>query len=109
MPEVRVILVTVPDHETALRLSRRLVQSELVACANVVPGLTSVYRWKGDVQEDSEELLILKTSARLVPKVLETVSREHPYDVPEGLVLTVAHGLEPYLAWIEESVRHPKE
>jgi periplasmic divalent cation tolerance protein len=105
MPEVRVILVTVPDHEAALRLSRLLVQSELVACANVVPGLTSVYRWKGEVQEDAEELLILKTNARNVPKVLETVSREHPYDVPEGLVLTVVDGLEPYLAWIEESVR----
>lgn len=109
MSEARVILVTVPDHETAMRLSRHLVRMSLVACANVVPGLTSVYRWKGEVQEDGEELLILKTTVPLVQRVLETVSRGHPYDVPEGLVLPVEDGLESYLAWVEESVRPSPE
>jgi periplasmic divalent cation tolerance protein len=105
MTRARILLVTVPDHETALRLSRMLVGEKLAACVNVVPGITSVYRWQGRVEEDGEELLIVKTTEDRISGALEAVSRDHPYDVPEGLVLTVERGLEAYLEWVQESVR----
>ncbi|HET6202109.1 MAG TPA: divalent-cation tolerance protein CutA [Planctomycetota bacterium] len=95
-----VVLVTAPDRATARRLARALVGERLAACANVVPGLRSIYRWKGAVRDDAEVLLLLKTRrARLAP-LAARVKALHPYSIPEILALSVSSGNAPYLAWL---------
>jgi periplasmic divalent cation tolerance protein len=107
MTETRVILVTAPDREAALDLARRLVGDGLAACGNVVPGITSVFRWEGSVQEDPEALLVLKVHESRVPEIVRRIPELHPYDVPEVLVLGVETGFRPYLDWVasESGVR----
>jgi periplasmic divalent cation tolerance protein len=100
MTHTRVILVTAPDREVALDLARKLVANGLAACGNVVPGITSVFRWEGRIQEDPEALLILKVHEPQVPEVIRRIPELHPYDVPEVLVLGVEAGFQPYLDWV---------
>ena len=101
----RVCLVTAPDEETAKRIARALVERRLVACVNIVPGLTSVYHWAGALQEDSEVLLICKTIvARL--EAIEAALRElHPYDVFEFVALLPDHVEASYLDWMRVETR----
>ncbi len=102
--EARVVLVTAPEREVAERLVTELVEERLVACGNIVPGVTSVYRWQGAVERAEEVLMILKTRADAVARLVSRVATLHPYEVPEVLVLRVDGGLGGYLAWIQESV-----
>ncbi len=92
--------MTVPDAETGQRLARALVEEGLAACVNRVPGLRSVYRWQGAVQEDAEELLIAKTRSDLVPALAKRVSALHPYDLPEVIALPLVGGSAAYLDWL---------
>lgn len=99
------LLVTAPDLDTARRLARGLVEEKLAACVNLVPGLESHYRWQGKVESAAEVLLVIKTAARLVPRVERRVLTEHPYDTPEILALPLTSGTPRYLAWLAESVK----
>lgn len=99
MDGVRIVLVTAPEDE-APSLARDLVDARLAACANLLPGATSVYRWEDRVEEARETLLVLKTVASRVDALREAVTRLHPYSVPEFLVLPVESGLEAYLSWV---------
>jgi len=105
MTEVCVVLVTVPDGDVAARLCRTLVDERLVACGNIVPGVTSIYRWEGEIREDSEHLLILKSAAGVLAELVGRVAELHPYDVPEILALSVADGFTKYLDWVAGSTR----
>ena len=105
MTEARVVLCTVPDEATAERMARALLHEELAACVNIVPGLTSVYRWKGNIEADPEHLLVIKTRRECVGALKAALPSLHPYEVPELLVLPVLDGHPPYLSWIDESVR----
>ncbi len=87
-----------------------LLEERLVACANVVPGITSIYRWEGEVHEEAEVLVVLKTRASLVPTLIARVEELHPYDVPEVLALPVLAGYDPYLEWVRnECPRKPED
>lgn len=104
-PGVCTVLMTAPDRETALRVVRTLVEERLAACANVIPGLRSVYWWEGEVEEANEVLAILKTREDRVEELMERAAALHPYDVPELLVVDVSEGFGPYLEWVmRESV-----
>jgi periplasmic divalent cation tolerance protein len=103
MREARVVLVTVPDGEVAARLCRALLEERLVACGNVVPGVTSIYRWEGETKEETEQLLILKTGDDVLARLLRRVAELHPYDVPEILALPVVAGHPEYLDWVGRS------
>lgn len=106
----RVVLMTAPDLEIARRLARELVGARLAACANLVPGLTSVYRWEGAVQEDAEVLLVVKTTVERLPAVAELVARLHPYEVPELIALEPSAVADSYLHWmVAESRPAPEE
>lgn len=94
--------VTCPSVEEALALARRLVEERLVACGNVLPGMRSVYRWQGEVQEADEAVLVLKTRAELAEQVTQRVVALHGYDCPCVAVLPVAGGNPAYLDWIAE-------
>ncbi len=100
MTDVRVVLVTAPEAEVAEAICRTLLEERLIACANVLSGMTSIYRWEGKVERDSEVLLILKTGAAKVPRLVDRVSELHPYEVPEVLSLEVGTGLDDYLNWV---------
>ena len=102
---VRVVLVTAPTAQVGEQLIRVLVDERIVACGNIVPGVVSIYRWQGAIEQDAEVLLVLKTTEAAVPGLLERVPELHPYDVPEVLVLAVEKGFESYLAWVDSSTR----
>ncbi len=102
--DARVVLVSAPSDEVADALARTLVTDRLVACANVVPGIRSVYRWSGEIQVDDEVLLVLKTRADRVDALRSRVVSLHPYEVPEFVVLPIVAGLESYLGWLRAEV-----
>jgi periplasmic divalent cation tolerance protein len=97
---VHVVLVTAPDLEAGARIGRSLVEEGLAACANLVPGVRSIYRWQGAIHDDAEVLLIVKTRASLVEALAARVRALHPYELPEVLALPVSGGSEPYLDWV---------
>ena len=105
VPKVVLVLVTSPDEEAGRALARRLLNEGLIACGNVIPGLTSVYRWGGEVQEDPETLLLLKTTSDALPELKRRVLELHSYDVPEFLALPVTEGSDRYLRWVVGEVR----
>ena len=107
--DVVIVLVTGPDREALARIGRRVVEDRLAACANVLDGVLSVYRWKGDVEEASEALAILKTTRAGAEALEDTVRVLHPYEEPEFIVLPVEGGSESYLAWIAGSVAASRE
>jgi periplasmic divalent cation tolerance protein len=100
-----VVLVTAPTPERAAEIARAVVEERLAACGNVVPGLRSIYRWEGKVQEDAEALLVLKTTRARLDALRERVLALHPYEVPEVIALPVEAGSAPYLAWIAAETR----
>jgi len=99
-----VALSTVGTAEDAERIARALVERRLAACVNVVPGVVSIYRWKGAVEKDEERLLVIKTRAERLEALREALVELHPYEVPELVALRVEAGHAPYLAWLDESV-----
>jgi periplasmic divalent cation tolerance protein len=100
--DVVVVWVTAPSKESALELARQVVEESLAACGNVIPNVTSVFRWKEKVTEEDEVLLILKTSAQRCSALIARVAELHTYEVPEVLSLGVGDGFGPYLAWVAE-------
>jgi len=99
-----VVLITAPNQEVARSLARALVEERLAACVNLVPGLTSIYRWQGEVVEDQEVLLLVKTTTFAFPRLKERVLALHPYTVPEIIALPIAEGHGAYLDWLRENV-----
>lgn len=95
-----VVLVTTPTAEKAAEIARAVVEARLAACGNVVPGLRSIYRWEGKVQDGAEALLVLKTTRARFDALRDRIVALHPYDVPEVLALPVEAGSAAYLAWI---------
>ena len=100
----RVVLVTAPDDEVAGRLARSFVSSGLAACVSRIPGVSSTYRWEGEVTEDAEVLLLIKTTVGQLGSLEVALHAEHPYDVPEFIALEPASVAAPYLAWLQSSV-----
>ena len=100
-----VAFVTVPNDEEANRIANSLVQEKLVACVNIVPGIRSCYWWQGKVQNDSEILLILKTTRSKLTALSKRVRKLHSYSVPEVIGLPIVGGNRDYLKWIGESLK----
>lgn len=98
------VLTTVAGDFDARALARELVEARVAACVNILPAVQSVYRWEGRVTEDSEQLLLIKTTAERVDALREELFRRHPYDVPEFVVLPVAGISDAYGAWLAGSV-----
>jgi periplasmic divalent cation tolerance protein len=96
----RVVLVTAPDMRTAEELARELVGRSALACANLIEGVKSIYRWRGRVEESSEVLMIGKTTQARAADVERILGELHPYDVPECVFLAPERVEEKYLAWL---------
>jgi periplasmic divalent cation tolerance protein len=104
MTEALLVLCTAPTAEVAAGLARALVEARLAACGNVLPGLRSIYRWQGRVEDEPEVLLLLKTTRASFPALRDELLRRHPYEVPEVLALPVEAGSAPYLTWLAAQV-----
>ncbi len=102
-PHVIAICTCPPDR--AADIARELVRRRVCACVNVIPGLLSVYAWKGKVEEDDEALLVIKTRADRFVALEEAVREVHPYEVFELVATPLAHGSAPYLRWLDECLR----
>ena len=100
MNEVLYVLTNLPDDPSARKLGRTLVESRLVACVNLLGGVESVYRWKGNVETASEVLVVIKTNASMYDRVQSLILEHHPYELPEIVAVPVVKGLVPYLQWI---------
>ena len=104
--DVVIALSTFPDVETARKISRELVHSALVACANILPSVESIYYWKEKVETSVESLVIFKLTAARFSEFEARLRELHPYDVPEIIGLNIGGGSADYLRWIGESCSH---
>ena len=104
-PEPQVILCTVPDPDTAGTIASILVNEQLAACVNIVPGISSVYRWKGAVEQDKECLLLIKTDRGMWSALESRIQSLHPYELPEIIAVPIATGQQDYLQWITDSLK----
>lgn len=98
--EVRLILTTAASREEAERIARALVDDRLAACVNILPGLSSIYRWKGEVESAAEMLLLIKSTAANLERLEAALHRLHSYEVPEFLVFTPESAGKAYLDWL---------
>ncbi len=101
--EVLVVFTTWPDAERARNAARTLVEEKLAACANLVAGVESIYRWQGAVETSAEVMVVLKTTIGRYPMLENRIRALHSYEVPEIIALRVADGLPAYLRWVEAS------
>jgi periplasmic divalent cation tolerance protein len=99
--QVLVVFVTVPSLETGRQIARTLVGKGLAACVNIIPKVNSIYAWEGQVQDEEEALLLIKSRRELFEtRLIPTVCSIHPYQLPEIVALPVQMGLPAYLDWI---------
>ena len=99
-----IVLITAPDYEIARKIASRLVEKQLAACANILPGIESIFRWQGEVQNESEILLFIKTRRELLhTHLIPEVKALHPYQTPEIVALPVLDGASDYLEWMDQS------
>jgi periplasmic divalent cation tolerance protein len=101
-PSLLVVVTTVGTEEQALEIARRLVESRLAACVNILPGVRSVFRWKGKVQDESEFLLMAKTVKENFERVRETMKELNAYELPEILGFPADHADPAFAQWVAE-------
>ena len=104
MTDKIVVLSTCASEEEAGKLARALVEQRVAACVNVVPRVRSYYRWKGEVESGEEYLLIIKSSRGCMPSLLAAIEKEHSYEVPEVIALSVVDGAPGYLDWLQANL-----
>ncbi|HLS05466.1 MAG TPA: divalent-cation tolerance protein CutA [Wenzhouxiangella sp.] len=100
--EICVVMTTCPDAASAEQLARVLVESRLAACVSLGPEITSVYPWQGRIEREREISLTINTTRGRVDELKKQLVANHPYDVPELLVVPVVEGLDTYLNWIRD-------
>jgi periplasmic divalent cation tolerance protein len=104
MSDFVLALTTLPGDFDASQLAQEIVASGFAACVTILPGVRSVYTWKGLPQVDQEQQLFIKTTTEQVDPLWDLVSDRHPYDLPEFIVVPVVDGSEAYLKWVDQSV-----
>ena len=98
------VFVTTKDRAEAKRISEKLVRERLAACVNIVPRVSSTYRWRGKIERGAEALLLVKTSDRKLGRLIARVEALHSYEVPEVLALPIGRGSLKYMKWLKESL-----
>ncbi len=106
-PPARIVLTTVANTDEAARLAGALVEEWLAACATLIPSVHSIYRWQGKVESATETLLLIKTGPEKLAALEVRLRELHSYQTPEFLVLAVDAASQPYLDWLQESLRLP--
>ena len=103
MVKTNFIYMTAGSMDEAKKIGEELVTSRLAACVNILDSMTSIYLWQGEIQEDTEVVMIAKTTADRIPELIEKVKSMHSYDCPCIVSLPVLGGYQPYLDWITEN------
>ncbi|MGY5874890.1 MAG: divalent-cation tolerance protein CutA [Candidatus Thorarchaeota archaeon] len=103
MTDYIIVQTTCPPDE-ADTLAKALVEEKVVACVNIVPGLSSVYWWQGKIEVELESLLLMKTERERKDTLWKAIRKYHSYDVPEFVIINIADGSADYLKWISESI-----
>lgn len=98
----QIIFCTCPDQQSATKLAHLLINQNLAACVNLLPGLTSVYRWQNKIETADEYLLLIKTRSDFYSSIAELIKSHHPYELPEIIAVTVDNGAPDYLQWIDQ-------
>ncbi len=101
------VMTTMDDLIEAKKLARKLIDQRLCACANIVPGIQSIYWWNDHVEEASEWLILLKTMDERVGALLDAIREAHPYETPEGVAIDVTDALDEYASWVWRETRQP--
>ena len=104
VPQAVLVLTTIAAAADGAALARTLVEERLAACVNLLPAMTSVYRWKGQVEQDREQQVVIKTTTDRLAALETRIRALHAYELPEFLVVSAAGGSDAYLAWLQESV-----
>jgi len=104
MSEQVVVFITTGSPQEAERIAEALVAEMLAACVNILPGVTSIYRWEGEVHRDDECLLVVKSRQDVLDELVRRVQSLHSYEVPEVIALPLVGGNEAYLSWIDREV-----
>jgi periplasmic divalent cation tolerance protein len=99
-----IVLVTTPNRQVARSLAKAALESRLIACANILPGIESHYWWQGRITSGKEMLLLLKTSPRHVKRLEKLILGKHPYDTPEFIALSITEGSKAYLKWLADEL-----
>jgi len=103
------IISTVPSVEVGEQIANALLVNKLAACVNIMPSVTSLYTWKGDICSDNEVLLFIKSRPEyFIDRVIDTIKSIHPYEVPEIIAIPIIMGDQPYLEWIRETTELEK-
>ncbi|MCI0654758.1 MAG: divalent-cation tolerance protein CutA [Methylococcaceae bacterium] len=97
-----VVLCTCPDRAIAEMIAQTLVSRQLAACVNILPGITSVYYWKGKTENSQEHLMLIKTDSTHYGELEQCILEKHPYELPEIIAVPLQHGFEEYLTWIRQ-------
>ena len=98
--QILIVMSNAPDNASAHALARALVNTKLAACVNILPGVHSVYRWQGRVEDATEVTLLIKTTRRHYPQLQQALVAAHPYDLPEVVAWPLTEGYAPYLNWV---------
>jgi len=99
-----IFLVTVPTIEEGKKIARILVENKLAACVNIIQNIFSIYKWKGNIEEDNEHILLIKTTDEKCDIIIQKISEIHSYNTPECIGFKIDKGSEKYLNWIKEVV-----
>ena len=102
MTEVLIVFTTFANEEDAARVTRVLVEERLIACANLLPAARSIYRWKDEVKDEHEVVVLMKTRKQDWTALLSRLHELHPYETPECVAVRVAAGAPKYMAWLDE-------
>jgi periplasmic divalent cation tolerance protein len=105
MTDKIIVLTTCESSQDAQTIAETLVEKRLAACVNILPGLKSVYRWQGKVENATELLLLIKTRRGLFEQLSAELARIHPYEVPEVIALPLIDGAPAYLGWLEKELK----
>jgi len=98
-----IILTTLPDEVVARSLAQELIKSQMAACINIMPRMSSIYSWKGKIEEGQEHLLMIKTRTERYAAIEQAIRAQHPYELPEIIATPISHGLPEYMNWIDEN------
>lgn len=104
MTEMLMVFTTFANAEDAARAVRTLVEERLIACGNLLPGVRSLYRWEGKLEDQSEVMVIMKTRKQDWTALISRLHELHPYQVPECVAIRIASGSPKYMAWLEAAL-----
>ncbi|SCQ17295.1 cutA, putative [Plasmodium ovale] len=108
-PPFIAVYVTAPTRDVAEKISNVLLKEKLASCINIIPGVLSMYHWKGEINKDNEVLMMIKTKKNLFSQIVSCVKLNHPYEVPEVIAVPIQYGSKDYLDWVSNSVKSDED